>query len=375
LTPDRARTVLVLLHDTVLSGATRSVLAVTSLLEERGWRLVFWVSSPSPLRDELTARGYEVHGERRTIAFSLRGLRAAPGPLRRTAILPRYLSSLHALVRTRPPALVHANTIYSIVEAATAKAAGARVLLHAHEIVPPGSKGTAARRVIDVLAAETVAVSQASAASLAVHGSRPRVVFGGTAIPDQAVTLRAHPTPFVVGTVASISPRKGSDLFVDAAERLLRGRGDIRFHMVGPSRDPIDREWGDRLVARAHALGIEHTPDADVPATLPGWDAFVLPSRLDPFPLALLEAMASGLPVIGTRVGGIPEQVAEGCGILVPPDDPNALAEAISRLAEMPPEARIAMGTAARRRVQECFTLERQAAGLDAGYRATIASL
>jgi glycosyltransferase involved in cell wall biosynthesis len=260
--------------------------------------------------------------------------------------------------------------LYSLVEATTARSAGAPVLLHLHEILPSGRKGTLARAVAARVARETVAVSRASAASFTSHRTHPRVVFEGTTIPAEPVSLRRTPKPFVVGTVASISPRKGSDVFVEAAERLRGDSRNIKFHMVGPSRDPIDPGWGDRLLLRAREVGIEHTAYADVSSVLPRWDAFALPSRLDPFPLAMLEAMAAGLPVIGTRAGGIPEQVSEGCGLLVPPGDAAALSDAISALAEAPFSNRQAMGQAARRRVQDHFTVDRQVDGLDEAYRA-----
>jgi glycosyltransferase involved in cell wall biosynthesis len=87
---------------------------------------------------------------------------------------------------------------------------------------------------------------------------------------------------------------------------------------------------------------------------------FVLPSREDPFPIVVLEAMALGLPVIGTSVDGIAEQITPDVGSLVPPDDPDALADAISDLAGSA-ERRRMLGAAARERVIRNFTVEHQA--------------
>jgi glycosyltransferase involved in cell wall biosynthesis len=88
----------------------------------------------------------------------------------------------------------------------------------------------------------------------------------------------------------------------------------------------------------------------------------------------MLEAMALGLPVIGSRVGGIPEQVTPDCGLLVSPEDPEGLAEAMQELAAMPKGRRVALGDAGRERVASLFSPERQAAGIERAYRRAIAA-
>jgi glycosyltransferase involved in cell wall biosynthesis len=175
-----------------------------------------------------------------------------------------------------------------------------------------------------------------------------------------------------VGTIGTISPRKGSDLFLAAARLIRDARDDVDFRMIGDHRFSRERAWAEALVAEARCTGITCGISADVYAELAGWDVFVLPSREDPFPFVVLEAMASGLPTVAARVGGIPEQLGHEAGVLVAPNDAGALAEAISRLLDDAPR-RAALGAAAAARVRERFTLERQADGLDAAYRATAA--
>jgi glycosyltransferase involved in cell wall biosynthesis len=109
-----------------------------------------------------------------------------------------------------------------------------------------------------------------------------------------------------------------------------------------------------------------------VPDALARWEIFVLPSRREAFPLSTLEAMAAGLPVIATDVGGLAEQIAHlRTGVLVPPERPEEIAEWIVRLHD-DPELRTLLGEAARAHVRASFTLAAQAEGLNEAYEAAL---
>lgn len=364
--------VAVIFHEPVLGGATSSVLRIVPLLEERGWEFCFWVDRPSPLHDELAARGYDVEGDERLVAWSLPVLRLPPGPARRLAKTPGYMRRMLAFLRDRSPALVHANSLIALPEALVAKRSGAPVLLHVHEMSRRSVRGRIARRLA-WRADELVAVSRASASALARGGPLPRIVYEGSPVPERTVPVREAPRPFVVGCLGVISTRKGSDVFVAAAERVMRQTDAIEFRLVGGLTDLLEAEWGRELIARARAAGVVYSERVETLAEFRSWDGFVLPSRTDPFPIAMLEAQASGLPVIGAAADGIVEQVTPECGRLVAPGDPDALADAILWLSERSARERSAMGAAGRRRVLESFTLERQAEAMDRAYRATIA--
>lgn len=367
--------VAVLFHERHLGGATRSVERIVPLLEEFGWEFSFWVPRPSALYDELAGRGWDVDGAPRTFEYSLRALRLPPGIGRRVTSAPAYVRRLRSFLSERRPALVHANSILTLAEALIARRAGLPTALHVHEMLPLDLRGRALRRAAWRRLDQVVAVSQACAARLAWEGNWPRIVHEATPIPAEPVAIRSEPRPFTVGTVAVVSTRKGSDVFVDAASRLLRqGEGGYRFEMVGDAHELIERSWALDLLREARSAGIEHIPSTDVLARLRGWDAFVLPSRSDPFPISMLEAMASGLPVVGTRRDGIAEQIAAGTGLLVEAEDAGALADAITWCAEQPAVTRARLGSAARRRVSEGLTLEHQAAGIHEAYEATLAS-
>lgn len=106
----------------------------------------------------------------------------------------------------------------------------------------------------------------------------------------------------------------------------------------------------------------------DVPALLAASDAFVLPSRSEAMPNGVIEAMAAGLPIIATAVGGIPEIVTHGeTALLVRPDDAPALASAMLTLINAPERA-AGFGAAARRAVERRFSFDRMVSGFEQVY-------
>jgi glycosyltransferase involved in cell wall biosynthesis len=371
-----ARRVVICLHEPHLGGATRSVERIVPMLAERGWEFSFWAPKPSALYEDFTERGWDVDGAARCIEYSVRAWRVAPGPVRRIRSIPAYARAFRAFLDQRRPALVHANSVLSLAEALIARRRGYPVMLHAHEMLPNNLRGRILRRTVWRELDQVVAVSEASARALSWRGRRPRIVHEAAPVPERAISLRPDPEPFTVGTVAVVSTRKGSDLFVEAA-RLLGERGhngDLRFEMVGAASDAIEHEWALAVIERARRIGIDYAPRANVFERLSGWDVFVLPSRADPFPIAMLEAMGSGLPVIGTRRDGIAEQVTPGTGLLVEPEDPRALADAIAWIQAQSFDTRARFGAAARERVAGSFNLERQAEALGQVYEATLSA-
>ena len=122
------------------------------------------------------------------------------------------------------------------------------------------------------------------------------------------------------------------------------------------------------LQDRVHLLGQR----SDIPEVLNAADVFVLSSDYEGNPLAVLEAMAAGKPLISTAVGGVPELVEGGCGLLVPPQDIKALARAMRHLLENP-KARKFMGEASARRAVERFDLRVMTEAYENLYRTAIA--
>ncbi|HPI73885.1 MAG TPA: glycosyltransferase [bacterium] len=210
------------------------------------------------------------------------------------------------------------------------------------------------------------------------------MIYNGVEIPDPAdvrkkTELRSRlglpADTFVVGCVANIQPIKGFEYLIRAILHLI-GKGlDIHLLLIGGIEKRMESAEGyyNSLAAmvraegqegRIHFLGVR----TDVGDLLSSLDVFILPSLSEGFSNAILEAMAAGVPVIATAVGGNGEAViAEETGFLVAPADDDAIAAAVQRLYHSPSLA-TAMGAAARRRVQERFNENRMVKSMEALY-------
>ena len=170
-----------------------------------------------------------------------------------------------------------------------------------------------------------------------------------------------------VMTVANLRPEKSHETVIAAAASLVKTHPDLRFQFVGdgPRRSQLEalsRERG--MAGRIEFLGHRD----DVPALLAAADMFVLPSRSEAFPNGAIEAMAAGLPVVASAVGGLLDLIEDGrTGVLVPADDPAALALEVQRLLDQPARA-IALGGAARREVLRRYSFDRMVAAFEELY-------
>ena len=218
-------------------------------------------------------------------------------------------------------------------------------------------------RMTDALIAVSGDVRRFLSLQLAIAPSTIRVipngVAPGAASPRAVAALRArigeNADGLRLGTIASLTPKKGHEFLLRAAAR-LQERG-VACSLVlaggGPERSRLESLAGDLgLAGRVHLLGA--VPNAaDVLAII---DVFVLPSLVEGMPLALLEAMLAGKPVVATAVGGVPEVVTSGVnGLLVARASETGLADAIATLARSP-ELRARLGVAARETIERGFT-------------------
>ncbi len=164
-----------------------------------------------------------------------------------------------------------------------------------------------------------------------------------------------------VGTVAELTRNKGLDILIRAFDEFARknvnahlvvvGEGELWGTLTAQARD-------SHATKRIHLVSLKHQAAREI---LSAFDIFVLSSRKEGLPYALLEAGRAALPVIATRVGGNSDIIEHGAsGLLVPPEDPHALASELSSLAPNVP-MRVAFGRALQSRVGSLFTLSRMA--------------
>jgi glycosyltransferase involved in cell wall biosynthesis len=167
----------------------------------------------------------------------------------------------------------------------------------------------------------------------------------------------------VVGFVGRLTAEKGADVFLDAVARLP---DSVHGVVIGEGQER------DALEAQCAALGLR--PRVRLVGLLPeagrllsALDTVVISSRTEGTPMILLEAMAAGVPVVATRVGGVPDVLRDNEGWLVAPEDPSALAAAMIDLLDHPEIAR-ARAAAARLRVQREFGIDQWLARYEAVY-------
>ncbi|HEY6962939.1 MAG TPA: glycosyltransferase [Gaiellaceae bacterium] len=344
-----------------MAGLRRRVLILVTLAETGGAQTYVATLVGALAREyDVTVAAY---GDGPLVAAA-REAGATYVPLRhvRRAIGPRDLVGLLelvALIRRVRPVVVHVNSSKAGVLGRLA-AAIARVPVVVFTVHGWAFKATVgvqswvylwADRLMNRFTTVTICVSRTELAAgiRARTCSQARTVVIRNGVDATAVPLaRLDGDPPVVISVGRLKQPKA---FVTLARALARlERGTFRAVVVG---DGPDRT----LVEEAAAGAVEFLGDRrDVPELLAQADVFVLSSTSEGLPMSVLEAMAAGLPIVASCVGGLPELVADA-GILVPPEDVDALTAALESLLASP-ERRAALGAAARRRVVDQFSLD-----------------
>lgn len=288
-----------------------------------------------------------------------------------------YARVWRALRRLRPR-VVHTRNLPALDMLAVAALAGVPRLVHGEhgldvlELDGSSRKYNTLRKLSRLVVDRYITVSRDLARWLVdevgIPSSRVSTIYNGVDTnrfrPDGAGTKLpagfAPPGSFVITTIGRFEAVKDQPTLAAAFCRMLEQRPDsrarLRLVMVG---DGALRPEVEATLARYQASSLAWLPGfrSDAPDLLRACDVFVLPSLREGISNTMLEAMATGKPVVATRVGGNPEIVEEGVtGLLVPPSDPEALAASLLAYVDDPARAR-AHGEAGRARALQKFSL------------------
>jgi glycosyltransferase involved in cell wall biosynthesis len=223
---------------------------------------------------------------------------------------------------------------------------------------------TVSRAIRDVLVRDGIAPERIRV----VHSGIVPGRFDGVAPADLRGELGLPPEARLVGNVAHFGWHKAQEVLVRAAKILAETHPAAVVLLVG------DGDCRAKVEAESDALGLTGSAvrflgfRADVPEVLAALDVFVMSSVLEGLCTSILDALASRRPVVASRVGGIPEILEGGNGLLVPPKDPEALAAAIGRVLDDDDLART-MAARGRRTVEESFSVDATVAGTVVVYR------
>jgi glycosyltransferase involved in cell wall biosynthesis len=291
------------------------------------------------------------------------------GKARKAALAAASLARFVALLAAGRVALVHAHIASGasfwrkLAFLAPARAAGVPYILHVHAgdfaeyhaRIPPPARALLRWLYGGAHAVIALSPSWEPAMLGAVPGARVEVVPNPVSIPPwRPRPAPAEPTALYLGVVR---PEKGVFELLEAWPRVMKAVRHARLVIAGSGEV-------DRARARADELGIAAAVE------FPGWvgagdkarlleraTALVLPSHFEALPMAVLEGMAAGLPIVATHVGSIPDAVGPDAGVLVPPGDVTGLARALVAVLGND-RRRIAMGTAARARARALYSAD-----------------
>lgn len=342
------------------------------------------------------ASGREWRGGQRQVRLLARALARHPG-LSQVVVTSRGSELARRLeedgIPTLTPAWDSAFTFGAL--AATLRASDRSTILHAHDshalAIAAFARGATAARLVATRRVDfplrrtafwrfsnaVIAVSTAVRDALIASGipdARITVVADGIAVNDVAGTAPVDPrpslglppgTPLVMATGALVG-HKGHATMIRAARIAAHERPDLHWAVAGqgPLRATLESLVRELAIEdRVHLLG--EVPEAV--RLVAAADLFVMPSSMEGLGTSVLDAMALGVPVVGTRAGGIPEVLADGAGRLVEPSDPAALAAAVLEVLGSP-ELRQALVARAHEAVRR-YSDEKMAEGVLRVYR------
>ena len=340
-----------------LRGGEQQTIALASALAARGHRSALVCQPGSPVARAASENGVPTFPVRMRADADLLAVGAIAGLLRRGKVDIIHTHSSHALG----------------LGALAAPFGGRPARVHTRRIASTILRRSALRfnRWKYVLGTDVcIGISRAVVRQLVEDGipeDRVALVPSGVDLPNNGVSLRRDDLGIpggaaLLGNISSLEEEKGVDILIDAFAIVARTRPDGVLLIVGdgPDRGALEgRAWALGLKDRVRFLGQR----PDVQAILPLLDLYVSTSRREALGTSILSAQAHRLPVVATRVGGVPEVIRDGeTGLLAPPGAHEEVADRILRLLR-DPSLRHRLGRAGRERVAREYSTEGMVSG------------
>jgi L-malate glycosyltransferase len=381
--------VLYLNHTAVMSGAERSLLTLIKGLPEDVEPVL--ACPPGPLAYAAGTLGLPVMSVHGTDG----SLRLHPAHTPRAAIdLGRASFAVRKAARKAGAELVHANTTRAgLVASAVTWLGGPPVVAHVRDRLPRGAVSDVILKALAAGASVVIANSRYTAERIPSGRAPVRVIPNPVDVEalrrneadraDARHQLGLEPEDLTLAVIGQLTPWKNQDLAIRAAASLAGLERNVRLLIVGsakftsPGTRYDNRAYAEHLRRLAGSLGLGETvwfmgEREDVPLVLAASDLLLAPSWEEPFGRSVVEAMAAGVPVIATEVGGPAEIVENGVdGVLLPPRDPEAWAAAVRDLIADPDRMK-SMARVGRERAVARFGVERHVAAVLDAYRAAV---
>lgn len=375
--------ILFLDHTAALGGAEIALLRLIGAVNKSQFCPVVLLFEDGPLAEKLHAQKIETHileldprvakTERHSVGV---GSAAKVGQIAATV---KFVGRLRAAIRKLNVRIIHTNSLKAdILGSLACFGMRKKLIWHVHDRISADYMPASAAKLVRTLARHcphyVIANSVATAETLRLGAQPPHLVIYPGVDADMftpQVPVKGDP---VVGLVGRISPTKGQDIFVRAAEVVLRQFPRARFRIVGAAlfaEKEFEQKFREHVAGLPCADHIEFTGfRADVAAQIAKMTLLVHASPVpEPFGQVVVEAMAAGKPVIATRAGGVPEIVSDPeTGLLIPPGDADAMAQAIIGILQNLPAAQ-QMGLRGQQRARDLFTIEHTAAGVEKIWR------
>jgi glycosyltransferase involved in cell wall biosynthesis len=359
-----------------LYGASRSFLRLCARLKQTDVEVVAVLPCQGPLADALRHAGVELAFMPDMPIIERRAFKSPLGVMRIMWQTPVSVVAIARLLRKIKPDLVHTNLSVLFTPAIAARIMRCHHVWHIRESYAEfGLFWRLYRRFIVGASDRVVAVSQFVADQFpAALRNKVTVIHNGFPVSEFAAVcperIRAFRKRFglngelLVGLVGRIKwIRKGQEFLVEAAAILKTRFPNVKYLLIG-SPFPGNEDHLARLLELIREKGVQdrvvYTGDvADIKAAYAALDVSVLASGLpEPFGGVVIESMAMGKPVVGTRIGGTPEQIEDTItGLLVPPRNAQCLAIALAQLLDSR-TLRESMGLAGRKRFERYFTFD-----------------